>query len=425
MIKIKGFNSFFGNKYIIIVSILLYRLLLDYFYSNEIMVPWAYFMICPSERNYITSLFSWLLIFYSLPYLLRHFKSGIFSSNVVVLLSFLSFIPTTTLLSFSANYMEFFILMSLYWVLFFYASDSRKKLKIPIVRLKSSIYFKVIILLTIVVVLYTSYVYTGFRFHFSFADVYDLRFEAREFDLPTIFNYIMASSALILPLSMVYFLSKKKYIYSILIFFLVLLNFGIGGHKAIIMMMIVSICGYYFYTFKRIKYLPIFFIFLVTTCLLIDTIGGLIGVRVLFIPSSIHYSYYEFFSVNEFDYWREGILSRFGAETPYKGGIMYLVGQHMSGSEELKMAANNGLFSDAYYNFGYVGVVVFPFMVSALLKLFDRLVVGIDERILFTGIVSIAMTLMSATFTTALLTGGLIYLMIFLQSIPKKNEANM
>lgn len=411
-------DRIFSNKFVIVAQIIIYRLLLDNFYVNRIIGKYNYFMICPENRNFITIVFSWVLLSLGIYTLIKQLKINKFSSQVIILLILLSFVPTTTLLSFSADYGEFYILMFIYWSLLFIVSNSTYSLKLPVLRFKNTILFYSIICIYVLAILYVSFTYTGFRFHFSLKDVYDLRFESREFNMPIIFNYILASSGAIMSISLVYFLSIKKYLFSALIFIVILLNFGIGGHKSVIMMMMVSIISYYFYSFKKAKYLIPFFIILVVACLFFNEIGSLIGFRVLFVPSNIHYAYYEYFNIRELDYWREGVLARFGFETPYLHGINYLIGEYMTGNIEI--SANNGLFSDAYYNFGYFGIMLFPIMIVLFFKYIDKVVQGIDERLLFVVILSFTMALISATFTTCLLTGGFLIIIIFLYSLLKQ-----
>jgi hypothetical protein len=83
--------------------------------------------------------------------------------------------------------------------------------------------------------------------------------------------------------------------------------------------------------------------------------------------------------------------------------------------------ANNGLFSDAYLNLGTVGVFVFPFLLVLLIKIIDSVSQGINSKLLILPIVAITIALMSTTLTTALLTGGIIWLMICLILLPKGN----
>ena len=81
--------------------------------------------------------------------------------------------------------------------------------------------------------------------------------------------------------------------------------------------------------------------------------------------------------------------------------------------------ANNGLFTDAYFNFGVIGVIIFPVIVVFILKILDGAVIGLPEKFLFIIIASTSFVLLGLPFSTALFSGGILSLIILLLSIPK------
>ena len=382
------------------------------------MFKFDYFTICPNISSGFTILFSWIVLFTTLPAVFKLFKNQTISSQIIIVLYFISFIPSSVLLEYSYNYLEFSILISIYWILFLHLGALDYSVNIKIKHAQTPVLLYIILAVTGFVILYVSYKYTGFRIQMSLIDVYDIRFESRNYDFPTAFTYILASSGTVLSLGFLYFLIKKKYFFAACIIILFVIDFGIGGHKSVIFKLFVSILGYILYKKERVKYFPIFFIALAITSLIIPSIGSLFGFRVLMLPASIHYAYYEFFNIHELDFLREGILSSFGLDTPYKDGIMYIIGEYTTG--DLAIAANNGLFSDAYMNFGYFGVVLYPFILTLFLKIVDRITEGVDFKLLFGLIFSFASCLNSATFTVSLLTGGLLLSLLFILSIPNK-----
>lgn len=412
-----GITKILSNKVIIGVQIIVYKILLDMYYVGNMMHKFEYFTICPDSKTFFTSVTSWTVLLLTFPAIFELFRKKTVSSQIILLLYFLSFIPSVVLLKYSANYPEFVLLISVYWLLFLYIGASDYTIKCNVKHTQSPFWTYLILLTIGAVIIYVSYKFTGFRIQMSLVDVYDIRFESREYNIPIIFDYILASSGTIMSLSLLYLLTKKKYHTVLIIIFLFVINFGIGGHKSVIFMLFVAIVGYLFYNKDRIVYLPPFFLFLVILCLFIPVFSALFAFRVLLLPASIHYAYYEFFNVRELDYMREGILSRFGFNTPYTDGIMYLIGEHTTGNIEI--AANNGLFSDAYMNFGYVGIIVYPVILVIFLRIVDKFTDGMNYKLLFGIIFSFAMTLNSATFTTSLLTGGLLLSLLFIICVPK------
>ena len=140
--------------------------------------------------------------------------------------------------------------------------------------------------------------------------------------------------------------------------------------------------------------------------------------RVLYVPAFLNYQYYDFFSVREKDMWRTGILGKLGFESPYGGTkISHLIGKQMGYPE---MGANNGLFSDAYANFGIWGILFFPFLLVMFVKIMDSFTRGIDVKLLILPIIATVLGFMSSFFTTLLLTHGLLLLLLLFAVFPKK-----
>lgn len=417
-----GTHKILSNNFIISVQIIAYKIFLDLYYVGNMMNTFDYFTICPNRKTFLTCMASWTVLLLTFPAIFKLFRKKTVSSQIILLLYFISFIPTAVLLKYSGNYSEFIFLISAYWLLFLYIGAADYTVKCKIEHTKSPFWVYLILLIVGAVIIYVSYKFTGFRIHLSLVDVYDIRFESREYSIPKMFDYILASSGTIMSLSLLYFLTQKKYLPALIIIFLFVINFGIGGHKSVIFKLFIAIIGYLFYSKDKIVYLPSFFLSLIILCLFIPVFSALFAFRVLLLPTSIHYAYYEFFNTRELDYMREGILSRFGFSTPYPDGIMYLIGEYTTGN--IEVAANNGLFSDAYMNFGYVGIIVYPLILVIFLRIVDKFTDGINYKLLFGIIFSFAMTLNSATFTTSLLTGGLMLSLLFTMCVPKIKSAS-
>ena len=83
------------------------------------------------------------------------------------------------------------------------------------------------------------------------------------------------------------------------------------------------------------------------------------------------------------------------------------------------MGANNGLIADAMTNLGYGGIVVFPALISMVLKLFDRSSKGLDSRIYATVSVYVAMVLTNSFLFVSLLTHGLLVTILLLAAMKR------
>jgi hypothetical protein len=253
--------------------------------------------------------------------------------------------------------------------------------------------------------------------------VYDIRSEARGYQTSFITGYLATAADNLLPVILVYFLLTKKRLLVIIIGFIIMLNFGIAGIKQVVLLLFIALIGVYF--IKNLKISNNFiwgFGFLLLLgyfeFVIYDTyfITALSTYRVFFIPAKLHYVYYNFFSQNELDYFRQSFLKIF-FESPYKENIGFLMGYEDIG--DITARANNGLFTDAYFNFGVIGVIIFPVIVVFILKILDGAVIGLPEKFLFIIIASTSFVLLGLPFSTALFSGGILSLIILLLSIPK------
>jgi oligosaccharide repeat unit polymerase len=291
---------------------------------------------------------------------------------------------------------------------------------------KSGLIFNFFLFLIIFSLLYISYVYTGFRFHFALMDVYDLRLEARGYTPPLMLSYLLSAADYVMIFILIHFLSKKRYVISVLIFILNLLNFGISGSKHIVFLLFLSLLVYFFIKTKDVKKYILPFIICILILSIIENyffetvfLTLFLSYRVLIIPSKLHYIYYEYFSNHEFDYFRQSFL-KFFIDSPYKDNIGFIIGEY--DTNDIGGRANNGLFSDAYFNLGLIGILLFPLILASLLKLFDGAVKNLDARMYFSIALSIFLALLSLPLTTAILSSGLLIFLILLYFVPFEKQ---
>ena len=124
---------------------------------------------------------------------------------------------------------------------------------------------------------------------------------------------------------------------------------------------------------------------------------------------------------NELDFFRQSFLRWFNIESPYKDNIAFMIGGMYYGNYEIR--GNNGLFTDAYYNMGIMGIILFPLILVFILRLIESVSKGIKEGMMFVVVFSVGVTLLSTTFTIALLNNGIILMMIMLYFLPRRNIA--
>lgn len=406
----------------LILSIVLYRLVLDVNYA-KIIYPYYAYSGFDNNISFFSYMMSWIIMILFIPYMFKFcYSNHFFFSNTIVLFYLVSFIPGLSLLAFMPMKIDFLILYVIYWFLFLYISkvSLRYNIKCPYLCLSKSKY--VLILLTLMLVmaiLYVSFKYTGFRLYFNLIDVYGLRSESIAWKMPSIFTYLLTSAGNVLPVLLMYCLMKKQYTISLFVIFIIFMNFSIGGHKSVIFKCFVCIIGYAFYNRKIILCYSWALFFLSFIALLeyylfdTFTLNGMIIRRMLYIPSYINYQYYDFFSTHEFDYFRQSFLRHLGFVSPYDISIPYIIGDRYWGSEDT--GANNGLFSDAFMNLGYIGIFLFPLFLVVVLRIMDFCSAKVSNKLLFMPVIVTVITFLSSSMTVGLLTGGLLLLsLVFL-----------
>lgn len=378
-----------------------------------------------------SSVLSWISLFLFVPLLLKLYKMDNLSSNIIVLLFLVSYVPMTSMMAFVPTKPNFLLLYSIYWgaLLLLYLFIP----KFSVANVRESIEINqqlwIIIVLCIIAVVFVSGYYFGFRITLDLDNVYELREEVAKSRIPAIFNYILPAAGNFLPIVLVYFIDRRNTSMIVILGIVLLLNFSIGGHKAIFYKLILAFIGYIFLKRTLVTKYVWFLSFLVLIALIeykyVESYFVLgFGVRrLLYVPALLNYQYFDFFSSNELDYYRQSFMRYLGLSSPYNESISLVIGNFMGNPG---MGANNGLFSDAYANLGVTGVILHPLIIVVLFKSLDKYSYGIDNKYLFLIVVACATVINSSFLPTGLLTHGILFLMVILYLFPrtKKSKAS-
>ncbi|HAQ1830685.1 TPA: hypothetical protein IXG92_002980, partial [Enterococcus faecium] len=190
-------------------------------------------------------------------------------------------------------------------------------------------------------ILFLSGKYTNFRLNFDLLNVYSLRDEVKDLNLPLIFVYLFSSAKVVLPIISIYFYSIKRKAWAFFLIFLQFLAFSIDGSKSTLFSIVITYIIYF--AFKKIyMYTFTFSILCITFLSIIEPlIGGSINIitffirRAMFVPSLLNIYYFDFFRFNEKDFFRQGIIGRVGINSPYSESIPQIIGKQYLGSENL------------------------------------------------------------------------------------------
>lgn len=128
--------------------------------------------------------------------------------------------------------------------------------------------------------------------------------------------------------------------------------------------------------------------------------------RVTVIPNNIGFKSIDFFKDNELLYLRESVL-RGLLHSPYEGGSDFYI-NYGANSTLTSSRANNGLWGDAFRNFGILGTLIYPFLIGYVFHVVEMNCrnerMGLRLFILFL----ILWSAINTSFFTWLLTGGVI-----------------
>lgn len=408
------------------IAIVIYRILLDIIYVDIIVPIFGYsgYTIRPNLAIYIIS---WFILLLFAPSIIRNNNNQKYPSCLVILIiSLVTFIPFTTLIGYGLFSIEYIVCNIIYWIFLFVFH--RLFLNIQIIRLKAlnrSFANSLIIIIGIAlsaVSLFISWKYTGFRFNFNLFNVYELRRETISFNLPLIIEYIFSASKAISPLLLVYSFNKKKYFISSIILLIQFLSFGINGMKSVFFITLLVVLVFLFYKDKYM-YKTIYFTAILAFSGLLEFyicktffIVNLLIRRMMFLTNLLNYYYFDFFTNNTPDYFRQSILRYIGIKSPYPE-IRHMIGRIYFSKPE--MGANSGLISDAITNFGIIGLILMPFIVIIGLRIFDNCVEGLDKRFYLALCVLVAYYFISSFFLTIYITHGFLALCIVFYILPR------
>lgn len=428
-------RNIFINKdtLVLIVLLCLYKILLKNIYIRGIVPDYSFFGFFYNPVDFFTECVVWgLFLVFSLILLQNCKKDLLKVSTVTIWLLFLIYFVPFTVLSTCGDFQSDFIVGNfIYWgvlLLSFHMINNYNKASLTISLIdKQQLgdgFLVSFVLFHVIIVLYIYFRYMNFSLLLDLSSVYDLRFAAREFDMPIVMRYLFAWSKTIIPFgfSLAYISDKK--IMSVMLFVVQFLSFSIDGSKTSMFILTLYIIIIFIVKRKpKLNYYKLFLcgfvsLSLLTYILSIFNINSIVSsflfFRMEFLPVLLGSYFYDFFTNHEPDYFRTSILSRFGFSSPYADiGINFLI-SGMYTRLGYGVSANNGLISDAMANMGTVGIFVMPIVLVVLLKLFDKCSLGIHKGLIIALGIQFALIFSNTFLMTSLMSNGLLALLFIL-----------
>ncbi|WP_341301629.1 O-antigen polymerase [Lysinibacillus sp. FSL H8-0500] len=408
------------NKYFVIVSIMIYKLLIELLYIYYIYPKYEY-MGFSLEINGYKMFLSWILLTLLILYIPKLKNTP--STLVVLLVILIMIIP----------------LSSFYWLqnqstAFFVACITSIGVTIILTKYIPSIRFEKI-QLSPKYFYFVSYTFSlfvlGVIIYFNgkpsltavnFNNVYTVRGQFNYgFGL---MPYLLNWQALVLnPLLFLLFLKNRKYsrvfVFAVLQFIIYLYT----GHKSYLFLIIIAPFIMYFLKFKRIT------IYIIWSFIL----GGIISWvsylvlsnlwpmalyvhRLLYLPAQISYQFFEYFSENGYVMLSHSVFGSLFSAPVYDKHPILIIGEIYHGNNW----PNTGYLADAFMNFGYIGMLIFSIIFALLLKILDSFSYNKGKDVITAMSILYVIYFISSALLTTLMNGGLLFLFFLLILIPEQ-----
>jgi len=404
------------------LSIFFYKVVLDLSYYFIISPVFGYmrFGLSLNIAKLVESYFLLFIIFILMP------KSSKKLSNIMAwLLILISYVSMLTLFAFMDQPRVYMYAVTGFWILVFLLLKLPTVRFNPIKKVQSKIIRYSIFIGLGGIVFFLIYKYLGIVFNFDLTKVYEIRKKYIHTGIP-LAGYLFTWLAYIVnPIFFALFLIRRKWIWVGVIIFLQILVFSVTGLKAFLFVLPFVLALMWVVSQKN----PLVWM---GTGLSIVILAGMFSYwlvgdlwisslftrRALLVPAQLSFFYYDFFSQNHHTFLSQHHLFRNFLEYPYNLKPSYLIADIYFNSPETN--ACNGIYGDAYMNFGFLGFILWGIFLTIILKLIDSFSKNKDIRVTVVAIAMPVIFLTNSPLLTCFLTHGLLLSLLLLYLLPKK-----
>ena len=416
-----------AKKLLFFTSLLALKVVLTIVYHEFFITRYGYYGFSAHPVSLPKSLINWfifLLCSASLTFLTRTENISLY---ILTILYCVSYIPCYVYFEQSDAPVMFLVQLHIYWFLLLFLVNilpdislrfSRSNEPNAVNQKRQILGSSVIILLAIYAVV-TKVSFNGLYIQTDLESVYDLRIQAANYNFGSFSGYLISWACLAFTIRGVIAFSNSRYVIMIIFLLLQVIIFSIAGHKFYLFALPVAIILSGIYREGLVFFIPVLFIgALIVAKLLNDYYNFfffiyMIPFRQMFLPALITGNFLDFFANHAPDFLTQSILGRFGFESDYDLPLPYLIDFHYGDGTA---SANTGLVADAVSNFGFFGVFIYPILFSVVLKMLDSSSKHIYLGHSFGIIVFFSVSFINTAFFTALLTGGVLFILIFLKT---------
>jgi len=345
---------------------------------------------------------------------------------IVACLNYMFFVPSAVYVSFHGitfNYIFSFLfsVLGVYYI-------SRIRISVPVIAsIKKEDAINLCMGFIFVALLAQAY-FGGLRyFNLNITRVYEFRSLAAS-EIPAFFGYISSSvSSVIIPTALIISINFKRYRSSLFIVLLSVILFGMDHHKTTLFVPFILVMLYIFFVYsKQTSAIGIIFILITLFCIsefvymryIIDSdgiayINSYIIRRVIFTPAMLDSIFVNFFSSNEKYYWATSRFGSWAMESPYPVTAPYLIGEKYF--SDPSMGANTGMIGSGFSNAGLYGVFLYSMVVGMLISSLNVYGKRIGHAtVAAVSLVSVFYVVTTTDLTTAILSHGLLLLLVML-----------
>lgn len=400
-----------ANKVGFILLVLFFRVVLDCSYAFFVSDIFAYDGY-GFEFDLSSYVLSWGIYVISIGMLSDRLKNVGHYFYVTAVLSVVAPLSTICGLDASRPFFPLIVtVLALYWVFFLSNTPLVSFRRLPVVKQGRS--FAIVISILFVVFLVFWFSISGAKVNFDLSKVYEYREANAELAAQGILAYTNNWTFQVFSIYLICFaLYFRRYLIFCMLVIVQGFFFGVSAHKSVLFLplLVVSV-WFYFRRSDSLLIIPAAFVFLILlsmfTFLVFDDLWltSLLSRRVFFMPASLSFAYFEFFSTNAHAYWANSVMSGFFVYPYGDVGIPYVIGDYLGYPQ---MGANNGFVSSGFAHAGTFGVFFYATLIGLLLRVINDISQGLMPVWVAVAIsvVPLRSLLISSDLFTVMLTHG-------------------
>ena len=407
---------------------LFYWMMLNAVYYFHISSIWAYqsFTLDLNISKFIQAFLLFVVVFIIMP------KTKETVGGITGWLFFLlAYVPVLTLFALTNGSVAYMYgvtgcIMFIFFLFNFFSRISVRFIKRNQAYVLCNIFFFTLALLAIYVVYKT----VGFLINLDLSKVYDIRAQFVSYNIPFashLFNWL---AIVFNPIFFVMFAKQKKIAYVLFVALLELVLFSVTGNR-LYLFVLPFVVGLIVVVKSKnpLMWVSLCLSGIIMLGMVLYSLSGNLWIssfftnRTVLLHALISFDYYDFFSTHDITYLSQHSLFKIFARYPYGVQPQYLIGAQYFGDPA--NSANNGLFGDAFMNFGFLGFLIWGVGFAVFLKLLDSFAKNKDRNLVIAAVGMVTIVLTNVPFLTALFTDGLLVGLILVYLLPSDYEKNL